>query len=109
MGKMLHAVLNVCIDVPDLKAFLKQCHLEKDGTTALLHILVALKTEYFGLKGVALVLKQLVSQTRVGKMDPAKIFENIKEYWDGYNHMRPKEPLDTSIVATFAVTVLCDN
>lgn len=56
-------------------------HVGKDGRAALLHILVAAKTEKFGLKKVTLVIKQLTSQVYVGKTDSAKIFDDIKEKW----------------------------
>lgn len=43
------------------------------------------------------------------KIDPTKVFDDIKEQRDRYNRMKPKKTLDTTAVAAFAVSTLCDN
>lgn len=77
--KILRVGLNICIAFPSLKAILKQYHPKKDGRAALLRIMVSLNSEYFGLEGVTLVVKQLESQACVGKMDPSNILGDVKE------------------------------
>lgn len=101
--------MNVCVTAPDLKAIIKQNRSNKDGQAALLHILVSTESECFGLKGVTLILKQLMSQVRVGKTDPTKTADHIRENWDCYNRVKRKRPLDTTTVAAFTVTALCDD
>lgn len=49
-------------------------HENKKGRAALVHVIVALQTKYFGAKNM---LKQLVSQAWVRKFDPANMSDGI--------------------------------
>lgn len=92
-------VLNKCVAALDLETIIRQYISEKDCCAAfsdlycliLLHVLVAAETEYFGLKGVTLVLKQNTTQVRVDKTDHTATFDSIKEPWDMYNRMKPRK------------------
>lgn len=72
----LHAVLSMRTNPSNSIAIIDPCRSKKDGMVALLHIIVAVETEYFGLKGMTSVLNHLTSQAYVGKCDPTKVFDD---------------------------------
>lgn len=59
---------------PDLTTIIIQYISDKDDRAALLHVVMAAETEYFGLKGVTLLFKQMTSQVCVEKNRPYKSF-----------------------------------
>lgn len=70
---ILDAVSNVGVTALDLKAIIKRHKSKKDDQALLLSIMMAINAEYFGPKGMTIVLDKLRSQVFVGVMDHGKM------------------------------------
>lgn len=62
---------------------------------------------HFGLKGVAMELKQVIIRACVGKTNPYKTSDN-KNGWERYHCTRPEKPFHSLTAALFVLTVFCN-
>lgn len=76
----------------------------REGKAALLRILVAVETEFFDLESVTLILKQMITQACMEKMDPSKMLDG----WSTITGCGPSTlPLRPRLQSQHCVTIPC--